>query len=154
MNKCLITLFSIFLIMTDYVFADTIRVITKENALREICRFYAPVKSSLKYGDILEVISTEGDWYKVKFKGILGCIHKSAIETKSVSTFQGLGSQKQGATEQEVALAGKGFNQEVEKAFNSKHPELKYNIVDAIDRYKVDEKRVFEFIKMGGLVQP
>lgn len=154
MNRILKIILLLSLVISTPVLADTMRVITKENALRETCRFYAPVKSPLKNGDTLELISTEGDWYKVRFKEISGCIHKSAVETKSVSTFQGLGSQKQGATEQEVALAGKGFNHEVERAFQSKHPEIKYNLVDAIEKYKVDEKRVFDFIKMGGLVQP
>jgi len=149
----IIVIFFIFLTPMDS-FADSMMVITKGNALRERCRFYSPIKSTLNYGDILDIISTEGDWYKAKFKGVSGCIHKSALEAKSVSSFEGISRQGQGVSQQEVALAGKGFNPEVEKAFRAKNPNLKYNIVDAIERYNVDEKRVFEFIRMGGLTQP
>jgi len=130
------------------------RVITKENALREACRFYSPVRANLRYGDTLDVLSSEGDWYRVKFKGTAGCIHKSAVEAKTVSSFQGIGGQRQGTTEQEVALAGKGFNPQVENAFKAKYPQMNFAIVDAIDRYKVDDNRVFEFIRLGGLTQP
>ncbi|MFQ3573031.1 MAG: hypothetical protein SNJ53_00190 [Thermodesulfovibrionales bacterium] len=136
-------------------FAETIRVITKENFLRENCRFFATIKANLKYGDALEVISPEGDWYRARFRNITGCIHKSAVDQRVISpTASGFGSTRQTATEHEVALAGKGFTPEVESAFKKKNPDMKYNLVDAIERYKTDEKRVFEFIKMGGLTQP
>ncbi len=145
---------SLNIFIPDHAHADTMRVITKENTIRETCRFFAPVKGVVKYGDTLEIVSTEGDWFRVKFKGIAGCIHKGAVETRAVSSFQGIGSPKQGATEQEVALAGKGFNPQVENAFKAKHPEMNFALVNAIEGYRVEEKRVFEFIRLGGLTQP
>ncbi|MCX8027977.1 MAG: hypothetical protein N3A62_09025 [Thermodesulfovibrionales bacterium] len=142
------------LLLPSFAFAETMRVITKENYLRDGCRFFAPVKTNLKYGDPLEIISQEGDWYKARFKGVSGCIHKTAVDQKTVQPTTGFASGRQTATEQEVALAGKGFTPEVESAFRRKHPEMRFNLVDAIERYKTDEKRVADFIRMGGLVQP
>lgn len=136
-------------------YSQTMRVITKENAIRDACRFFAPVKVPVKYGDALEVLSTEGDWYRVRFRGLVGCIHRGALEGKAVSTsLEGLSGQRRTATEQEVALAGKGFNPEVERAFKARHPEMNFALVDTIERYRVDEKRVAEFMRLGGLREP
>jgi hypothetical protein len=74
--------------------AETATVITKQTAIRESCRFFSPVKVNVHYNDVLEIISKEGDWYKVKFKGVEGCIHKGSIEKKSISLSKLVGSEK------------------------------------------------------------
>lgn len=94
---------------------ETVTVVTKENAIRESCRFFSPVKATVHYGDTLEVVSQEGDWFRVKFRSTQGCIHKSTISKKSfsLSELNVTGSQKQSPSGQEVALAGKGFNPQI-----------------------------------------
>lgn len=138
--------------------ADTVTVITKENAIRESCRFFAPIKATVRYNDVLEVITQKGDWYQVKFKGVQGCIHKSAIEKKSVSLSKLIlsptKSEKQAATGDEVALAGKGFNPEVEAAYKKKNPKLNFQVVDRIETYRVSENKLREFIAGGKLNLP
>src|SRR5919109_3748015 len=116
--------------------AETATVITKENAIRETCRFFAPVKATVHYGDALEVVSQEGDWFQVNFRGVQGCIHKSAISKKSFSLSKITGSQKQSTSGQEVALAGKGFNPQVESAYRSQNPQLKFGEVNSIESYR------------------
>lgn len=136
--------------------AETVTVITKENAIRESCRFFAPVKATVHYGDALEVVSQEGDWFQVNFRGVPGCIHKSAVskESFSLSKLHLTGSQKQSASGQEVALAGKGFNPQVESAYRNQNPQLKFGEVNAIEGYKVSEIRLREFIRSGKLNPP
>lgn len=133
--------------------AETLRVATKENAVRENCRFLAPVKSRVQYGDELEVLSKEGDWFKVKFKNVKGCIHKNAVTDKAV-TLSDVSTKGHAASSDEVALAGKGFNPEVEKSYKSKHPELDFNTVNSIEEYGVQEEQLRLFIQAGGLSQP
>lgn len=136
------------------VLADTVTVITKENAIRQNCKFFAPVKVQVRYNDKLEVLSTEGDWYRVKYGSYTGCIHKTAVEKREASS-PGLFSRKSsGVSESEAALAGKGFNPQVEASYKSKHPEMKFYLVDSIERYIVPDKDVAIFIADGGLVQP
>lgn len=136
--------------------AETATVITKENAIRESCRFFAPVKVTVHYGDALEVILQEGDWFQVKFRGVQGCIHKSAISKKSfsLSKLNLTGSQKQSTSGQEVALAGKGFNPQVEAAYRNKNPQLNFGEVDRIERYNVPENNLRDFIRSGRLNLP
>jgi len=134
-------------------FAETVRVATKENAVRESCRFLAPIKNKVQYGDELEVISKEGDWIKVKLKNVKGCIHKNAVTDKAVA-LSDVSTKGHTASSDEVALAGKGFNPEVEKSYKGKHPELDFNAVNSIEAYSVQDEPLRLFIKAGGLNQP
>lgn len=132
--------------------ADTARVIVKENAIREQCRFFSPVKAKIRLNDVLTVTGKSGDWYKVTFKGVNGCVHKSAIEQKSFKLGNLVGSS--GASKDEVSLAGKGFNPQVEASYKGSHPEADFRTVDTIEGFKVSNESLGEFLKNGGLNEP
>jgi len=133
--------------------AGTVRVVTRDNAIRQECRFFSPVKAKVRYGDPLSVKSREGDWYRVSFQGASGCIHKSAVTEGSVKLASGSGSGR-GASSDEVSLAGKGFNPQVEASYRNKHPELSFQTVDSIERYSVPPEKLQDFIVKGGLTTP
>ncbi len=143
-----------FIIAAVSAHAETATVITKENAIRESCRFFSPVKAAVHYNDALEVISREGDWFHVEFRGVQGCIHKSAIQKKSISLSNIVGSKKRSTSEEEVALAGKGFNPQVEAAYKSKNQSLNFGAVDSIESYKIPENKLRAFILNGKLNLP
>ena len=67
------------IVLTYPSFGKTIRVKTKDNAIRQECRFSAPILKKLKYNNQLEIVSRNGDWIKVKSDTVEGCIHKSAL---------------------------------------------------------------------------
>lgn len=150
----LVITFLILIFSATVSLADTVTVITKQNAIRESCKFFAPVKAQVKYNDKLEALSTEGDWYRVRFGSLTGCIHKTAVETRTASApnlFTGRGSR---VSESEAALAGKGFNPQVEASYRKQHPEMKFYLIDNIERYPVSDRDVAQFIASGGLKQP
>lgn len=130
-------------------FSETLKVITKENVIRKENRFLSKILLQVRYGDEMEGIGRKGDWYRVKFKGKEGWIHKTAVESKKIGLGGILGSGK--TKHEEVALAGKGFNPEVEKSYRNKHPEAKYHIVDKIEAIKLSEDDIASFIKKGNL---
>lgn len=134
--------------------AETLKVIVREGAIREQCKFLSPVKARVNYNDEVEVTGKEGDWLRVKFKKVTGCIHKSAVETKSFSLSGIFGSKGKTASKDEVALAGKGFNPQVEDSFRRKHPELSFQTVDRIERIHVSDDELREFIRTGSLQPP
>lgn len=134
------------------VYGETMQVITKENAIRAECNFYSAVKSMVKYADTLEIVSTKGDWYMVKFLDKSGCIHKSALDKTAVKLAKTDGD-KHTASKDEVSLAGKGFNPQVEDAYKKKHPELDFNLVTKIEGITVPADKVAKFIKDGGLTE-
>ena len=145
-------IFITFLIASGkYVNAETVTVITKQNAIRESCKFFSPVKATVHYNDVLDVISQTGDWYQVSFKGSQGCIHKSAVEKKSISLSKITGSGSQSAAGEEVALAGKGFNPQVESAYKRQNPSLNFQAVNTIENYGVSENELINFIQGGKL---
>lgn len=139
--------------------AETVRVATRENAVRKDCKFFAPVAAKVSYGDALEVLSREGDWLRVRFETTEGCIHSSAVTEKKIKTIGKASDDKGGvdgsdATEEEVALAGKGFNPEVEKRYREENPDLDFDSIDSIEAYTVSESGLVKFMKEGGLKQP
>jgi len=133
--------------------AETIQVTTRENAIRSDCRFFAPVKLKVALGDPLTVKGRKGDWYLVSAKGVSGCIHKSAVESRSFSS-AGRKASAGGASADEVSLAGKGFNPQVEAGYRTSGKSLNYAAVDEIVKYSVGEKSLETFVLQGGLVQP
>lgn len=131
--------------------AETLTVITKQNALRESCKFFAPIKTTVHYNDVLDVISQSGDWYQVSFKGIQGCVHKSAVKKNSISLSNISGTGSQSASSEEVALAGKGFNPQVEAAYARENPGVNFQAINRIENYNVSENELINFIQGGRL---
>ncbi|MCF8068054.1 MAG: SH3 domain-containing protein [Desulfobacterales bacterium] len=135
---------------------QTALISTKENHIREYNRFYAPSLVKVYFEDEVEVISQDGDWFKVKFNEVEGWIHKSAIVKNKKQELRPvlLGAEMAPEEEDEVTLAGKGFNPEVEYALSQENPELNFAKVDEITSSEVDLAEVQAFIKEGGLNFP
>lgn len=144
-----ISILIIFLITPSIALSETLKIITKENAIRKENRFLSKIILYIKYGDEVEGLGREGDWYKVRFKGEEGWVHKSAVEVRKVDLSGILGGKR--TRHEEVALAGKGFNPDVERAYRNKHPEAMYHIVDRIESLKVKDEEIESFIKKGNL---
>lgn len=153
MIKLIFKIAVLIFIFSNLSWAETVTVITKENAIRESPRFFSPVKAYVKYGDILNVINKEKDWYRVKFKNTSGYIHKTAVEKRTLSTY-GVSTSSQTPSEGEITLAGKGFNPQVEKEYRTKNPMIPYKVVDRIESYRISENEIISFIKSGGLSEP
>lgn len=154
MMKKVILLSLILTFAATALLAETVTVITKENAIREYARFFAPVKANVRYNDRLEALSMEGDWYKVKYGPSIGYIHRSAVEKRAVAAPASYSRKGSSVSESEAALAGKGFNPQVEASYKRQHPDMKFHLVDSIERYPVADRDVERFIVAGGLRQP
>lgn len=134
--------------------AETVKVTTRENSVRSDCRFYAPAKLKVLLGDVLTVKSRSGDWLQVSAKGISGCIHKSAVESRSFSAIGGNEASAGKVSAEEVSLAGKGFNPQVESGYRNSSNKLNYSAVDEIVSFKINEKDLESFVMRGGLANP
>ena len=77
--------------------------------------FLSASLAAVQKGAKLELIQTQGSWYLVKSAaGVQGYIHQSAVAESKV-TLSGIVPGKKGASEEELALAAKGFNEGNEK---------------------------------------
>ncbi len=158
-NKFLLLISFIFISIPAYTYSAEsgfAEVQTKVNYIRKFNRFYAPVKLKVAYGDKLRVIQKDGDWFKVSFNNVEGFIHKSAIVKMKKRKLQPvlLGAEMTPEAEDEVTLAGKGFNAQVEKKMGDDNPELNYLKVDDILAYQVNPEAIESFIKEGELRLP
>jgi len=141
-------------VMSSVALAATVKVITQEAVIRKEKRFFAPAVIRAPYGSILEELRREGDWIQVGFQGKQGWLHLSAVEEQKFRLSSLAGGRAEEARQDEVALAGKGFTPEVEKAFREKNPQMRYDLVNQVETYKVGEEKLQAFLRAGNLREP
>jgi SH3-like domain-containing protein len=109
--------------------------------------------ATLAYGDRVEIIKPQGDWYQVRDakSGKIGWVHKSALTTKQISMKAGDSTARTGASGEELALAGKGFNSDVEAEFKKKNQNIDFTWVDKMEEIKVSPKESEEFLQAGAV---
>ena len=97
--------------------------------IRETPSFLGKVLTSLSYGEKVTVQSENGAWMQVSSSGQSGWVHNSALTRKTVVMKSGEGAQTT-ASSGEMALAGKGFNSDVEAQFKAGHEDIDFSWVD------------------------
>ena len=132
--------------------AEGLVVKVQTTQLRRTPQFFGPTLAALKVGDRLEKVSEANGWIQVKTAaGAVGWIHSSAVMQSTValtSTNQNLKTQ---ATASEVALAGKGFNKQVEDSYKSKHAEVSFVWVDRMIQIRTSLAQIQDFLAKGRL---
>jgi len=124
----------------------------KETQVRATPGYLGKVLGTLAYGDRVQVAQTQQGWVKVSVagKGLAGWINESALTAKKVVLSSGSSSASQEASSGEVALAGKGFNSQIESE-NRKDDSFDYATVDRMERAVVAPEAVAAFLKDGAL---
>jgi hypothetical protein len=160
MKKYQLTLFMILLIgfvtTTAPAAKDNLMSIQiKEGHLRDTPSFLGKILAALEYGDRVEVLERKDLWVRIqaveKYK--TGWIHDSALTMKKIILKPGKADVEQAATSDELALAGKGFNEQVEKEFNAKNPQLDYTWIDDMEQIVISQEQIMQFLKEGELTR-
>ena len=127
----------------------------KETQVRATPSYMGKILAVVKYGDRLEVIQEQSGWAKVSLSGgkIQGWVSLSALQDKRIALTAGQAGSTTGASSGEVALAGKGFNKEVEAQYKDEK-QLDYTWVDRMEGYRVNPEQVLAFLQAGGLPVP
>lgn len=129
-------------------YASTITVLVQETSLRKRAQSYAPSVGTARLGQKFESAGLESGFHKTSS----GYIHASAVTERKVK----LGSADSvggSASSEEVTLAGKGFNAQVEKSYGDKNGSANFAAVNAMERRSVAEGALFEFLRAGGLLE-
>ena len=109
------------------------------------------VVATVPYGTEVQAGTLQRGWYPVTTKdGKKGWLHKSALSTKRIAMSSGTTDAQTGVSSDEVALAGKGFNEQVEAKLRS-DGKLDYTWVDRMTAFEVDADRIREFRTQGHL---
>ena len=121
----------------------------KEGQLRATPSFLGQVVGPVAYGDRVETIQKQGDWVDVKSpKNLTGWIHESALTTKQVVLSAGALAQS-AASSQEIALAGKGFNADVEAQYRKTNAAANYAWVDHMETIRISRDQMIGFLGEG-----
>ncbi len=142
----------VFIILVTLLIAETLMVKVQTTYLRKEPKFYASTIAVLQAGELVEKISAANGWYQVKTaQGLVGWLHSSAVQTGKFDLATTDRSLTAKATADEIALAGKGFNKQVEESFKAQHSEADFAAVDRMLEVKVTQNQLLKFLEEGKL---
>jgi uncharacterized protein YgiM (DUF1202 family) len=126
----------------------TLYAAAKKVTLKSSTWFFAGTKGTLNYGDRVTVLQVNGKWVEVRSASnasLTGWTESSNLSVKQV-----VAGSASSVTAKEQALAGKGFNQEVENAYKAKG-NLNYADVDKTEAITVSDADLLKFLEEGRL---
>jgi SH3-like domain-containing protein len=124
-------------------------VASKSVTLKSSTGFFASGRGTLSYGDEVTVLQVKDKWAEVRSKrnsSLSGWVSSSSLSAKRIVVSSSTGS----ASASEIALAGKGFNQEVENAYKA-DGDLNYADVDRTEAILVSPDELYRFVNEGHL---
>jgi hypothetical protein len=127
----------------------TAYVAVKNAELRTSASFFAGKKGALAYGEAVTIAKEDGKWTLVKSSSnaaLSGWLSSANLTSKRILPASG-----SSASAQELALAGKGFNKEVEDSYKQRQSDLNYKDLDAVESISVPNNRLLVFINEGRL---
>ncbi|NQU38825.1 MAG: SH3 domain-containing protein [Lentisphaerae bacterium] len=133
---------------------QTMSLQVRKGDLRASASFLSEIVGSVSYGDRLTVEETKGAWVRVKaLEGErAGWLHSSALTEKKIQLKAGDKDAEVAASSGELALAGKGFNAEVESKFKEQNKEADFAAVDRMEAIIISTRDMQAFLKAGNVV--
>jgi hypothetical protein len=129
---------------------STVTVQVMNARLMKTPSFLGASTATLVRGDFLTFQEAQKDWYRVTNKaGKEGWINKVSVVEKKLALSSKPGGGTGGVSEDEVALAGRGFSPEVEKEYRKRNPNLDFSHVDNIEKLSVDPEQLTKFAQNG-----
>lgn len=127
----------------------TMYVAVKSAALKSSTGFFASTRGTLQMGDVVAVLQEKGKWVEVRStarSSLSGWMASASLTAKRIVASGNSTSASAG----ELALAGKGFNQEVENAYKQ-NGALDYGPIDVMEAQSVPTEELYNFIVEGRL---
>ncbi len=125
----------------------------KEGELRAKPSYLGKIVVRVSYGDRVTVLAEQGDWKKVSTVGARaqGWIHSTALTSSKIVLKAGQASVGSTVSRDEIALAGKGFSEEVEAQYRKSHRNLDYAWINRMEAMKVSPEQMADFVTKGSL---
>jgi hypothetical protein len=127
----------------------TLYVAVKTVELKSSAGLFSSAVATLRYGDQVTATRVNGKLVEVRSAedpSLTGWAAAVNFSTKRI-----ISETAATASEKEIALAGKGFNQELESSYQSKG-ELNFADVDKVEAITADEAELNRFIEEGRLL--
>lgn len=114
--------------------------------------FLGTVVNSLAYADRVTPVEKKGDWTRVSRNGVtLGWVHNQSLSSKRI-VLKGGEVAKTGASSDEVALASKGFTEEVEKEYKARNADIDFAPIDRMEKITISPEKAAKFLKAGEVI--
>lgn len=136
----------------DALAGRLLRVGVKDAPLRAAAMPFGQVLKTLHYGDAVEVLEEKGAWMHVRVGTADGWMHGSMLSAKVTALKAGQGDARSAASQDELTLAGKGFNSQVESEYRRQNSKLDYALIDRMGKLAVTPEQMSRFVQAGGLV--
>jgi SH3-like domain-containing protein len=126
----------------------------KQVQVRATPSFLGKVVATLAYGDRVETLEEKDGWIRIVPPGSKapGWIHSSALTEKRVVLTAGKKEADVAASTGELALAGKGFNADVEAAFKARNRDIDFTWIDRMQNMNVPPGKIHAFVQDGKLI--
>ncbi|GHS87488.1 hypothetical protein FACS189487_03750 [Campylobacterota bacterium] len=145
--------FGLVFLLTTAVCADSLAgktayISVKTAAVKSSSGFFAKSVGELGYGEAVKVTADDGKWAEVRTSGkkpLAGFLPIAALTTKRI-----VASSAASTSAGELALAGKGFNADVERAYQTES-KLDFKPIDEMEKTTIEAKTLQSFIGDGRL---
>ncbi|MBT3296856.1 MAG: SH3 domain-containing protein [Verrucomicrobia bacterium] len=126
----------------------------RKGDLRSSPSFLGTIVGSAAYGDRFTVAEERGAWRRVTAAegALTGWLHSSALTKKKIKLKAGEADADVAASSGELALAGKGFNAEVEEKFKEQNEDANFAAVDLIEAIRITTRQMQKFLKAGHVI--
>jgi len=137
---------TVFVLSFSFAFSQsgsTKYVAVESLAVKDSTGFFAKDVGTVKLGNAVTVTREDGKFTQIKAGNITGWVSSSGLSARRVIA---AGSA---VTPSEVALAGKGFSQDLEREY--RRGGLDYSVVDTMERLVIPAAELQKFIIDGRL---
>jgi len=151
--KKLIIAFCLTLCITGFAAAQlstggTLYVAVKTVTLKSSTGFFASNRGTLNYGDRVTVLQINGRFAEVR--SVTSASVSGWTASANLSARQIVSGNTATVSARETAMAGKGFNQEVEDSYK-RQGNLNYAAVDRVEAITINEDAFRRFLEEGRL---
>lgn len=126
----------------------------KQGQVRATPSFLGKVVVTLAYGDRVETLGEKDGWIRIVPPGkkAPGWMHSSALSQKRIVLKAGTKEADVAASTGELALAGKGFNADVEGEFKARNRDIDFTWIDRMQNMNVPPGKILAFVQEGKLI--
>ena len=114
--------------------AETSRVTVKKTAVKKSPRVFSKTLETLRYTDQVEVLERAKGWVRIELDDDKsGWVRESHLSKPALSLQAGAEMVDIEASDEELTLAGKGFDSQVEKAYRQQNADADYTWIDRME---------------------
>ena len=129
----------------------SLKIQVREIQVKSAPNYLASSVGTLGYGAPVSIEGEDGNWYRIVSPA--GFIPKNSTGKSAANVESGQRYAATGVTHDETALAGKGFNPQVEGQYKRSDASLAaaYQTVDRVEAIRVSDGELSSFITQGKL---